>query len=402
MPHHFKQTKRDDHTVVYDAKNETSFDIDASINAGIDADWFAVLMANLDFSYLRLCLPGLVEASDQEIALAYVNASGEMRIDPHAEFSRTHYLQVNDDVKNAGLDPYFHFIHYGEAEGRQPWLSQWGDRSVPAISVNNIDRALTVFDVDFYIGQKPELNGLTARAVVSHYLTVGWRMGLEPFEGFMETIRNAHGGYLDVADEIPLLAWLEARDAESLAETGVLNGTNEAPAEDQVDNDALYRDIEVVRPFFDTQYYRVNNPDLTADDDELITHFMTVGWQEGRNPSPTFSVDFYLESYSDIAENKINPFLHYVLHGKSEGRRAIASEKQTIKFNPTATITPPHLSSVLRYPVEPHQPAMQAGAVDFSCLDLHWIIPDFSRGGGGHMTIFRTIRMLEVLSMRPR
>jgi glycosyltransferase involved in cell wall biosynthesis len=30
-----------------------------------------------------------------------------------------------------------------------------------------------------------------------------------------------------------------------------------------------------------------------------------------------------------------------------------------------------------------------------NCLKIHWIIPDYSKGAGGHMTIFRTIRFLE-------
>jgi len=32
---------------------------------------------------------------------------------------------------------------------------------------------------------------------------------------------------------------------------------------------------------------------------------------------------------------------------------------------------------------------------DPRCLDLHWVIPDFSAGGGGHMTIFRICNQLE-------
>ena len=31
---------------------------------------------------------------------------------------------------------------------------------------------------------------------------------------------------------------------------------------------------------------------------------------------------------------------------------------------------------------------------DLNCLDLHWVTCDFSLGGGGHMTIFRFIKLL--------
>jgi glycosyltransferase involved in cell wall biosynthesis len=39
----------------------------------------------------------------------------------------------------------------------------------------------------------------------------------------------------------------------------------------------------------------------------------------------------------------------------------------------------------------------QDGKANLNCLDIHWVIPDFAPGAGGHMTIFRTIRHLESL-----
>jgi len=33
---------------------------------------------------------------------------------------------------------------------------------------------------------------------------------------------------------------------------------------------------------------------------------------------------------------------------------------------------------------------------DPDCLNIHWVIPDFSPGSGGHMTIFRLVRLLEI------
>ena len=38
---------------------------------------------------------------------------------------------------------------------------------------------------------------------------------------------------------------------------------------------------------------------------------------------------------------------------------------------------------------------MQSNPGDYSSLRVHFVIPDFSKGGGGHMTIFRMIRHLE-------
>jgi uncharacterized protein (TIGR02145 family) len=40
-------------------------------------------------------------------------------IEENCEYSRQKYLEVNQDVKNAGLDPMFHYINYGKKEGRK-------------------------------------------------------------------------------------------------------------------------------------------------------------------------------------------------------------------------------------------------------------------------------------------
>ena len=35
-----------------------------------------------------------------------------------------------------------------------------------------------------------------------------------------------------------------------------------------------------------------------------------------------------------------------------------------------------------------------------SSLDIHWVMPDFKAGGGGQMTIFRIVRLLEMFGHR--
>ena len=51
-----------------------------------------------------------------------------------------------------------------------------------------------------------------------------------------------------------------------------------------------------------------------------LEHFLSSGWREGRNPTLWFSVSHYLDFYPDVASAGINPFLHYLMAGKAEGR----------------------------------------------------------------------------------
>ncbi|MCV2890894.1 glycosyltransferase, partial [Ruegeria aquimaris] len=49
-------------------------------------------------------------------------------------------------------------------------------------------------------------------------------------------------------------------------------------------------------------------------------HYLLAGWKLGYDPSPDFSTTWYLEQNPDIARGDINPFVHWVLHGRAEQR----------------------------------------------------------------------------------
>lgn len=49
----------------------------------------------------------------------YVLFGAERNLDPTREFSTSFYLEANEDVRQAGVNPYQHFLKYGRAEGRR-------------------------------------------------------------------------------------------------------------------------------------------------------------------------------------------------------------------------------------------------------------------------------------------
>jgi hypothetical protein len=71
---------------------------------------------------------------------------------------------------------------------------------------------------------------------------------------------------------------------------------------------------------FDPTYYRREYPDVPGSDLDLFSHFMKVGWTEGRNPNRGFSTRFYLEQYEDVRRAGLNPYYHYWVFGRGEGR----------------------------------------------------------------------------------
>jgi len=58
-------------------------------------------------------------------------------------------------------------------------------------------------------------------------------------------------------------------------------------------------------------------------------HYLTKGWKLGFNPSRTFSTYKYLELNPDVAVVRMNPLLHYELHGKGEGRKYSINQNTT-------------------------------------------------------------------------
>ena len=76
---------------------------------------------------------------------------------------------------------------------------------------------------------------------------------------------------------------------------------------------------------FNTAYYLNQNPDVKAAGVNPLSHFETTGWIEGRDPSINFSDSRYLAAYPDVRAAGIDPLVHYVQNGQSEGRTAFAA-----------------------------------------------------------------------------
>ncbi len=74
--------------------------------------------------------------------------------------------------------------------------------------------------------------------------------------------------------------------------------------------------------FFDTSIYLSANPDVAASGNPL-THYDTIGWQEGRVPSVAFDGRAYLDANPDVAAAGMTPLFHFLVFGASEGRQPI-------------------------------------------------------------------------------
>ncbi|MFT9096003.1 MAG: hypothetical protein ABF459_12795 [Gluconobacter cerinus] len=98
-------------------------------------------------------------------------------------------------------------------------------------------------------------------------------------------------------------------------------GQNPIP-ESSMEASATSPEEAILKEFFDEHYYRQHYPEDVPPDQDAFSHFMTVGWRAGYNPSADFDTRFYLDSNPDVSSASLNPLEHYALSGRSEGRPA--------------------------------------------------------------------------------
>ena len=88
----------------------------------------------------------------------------------------------------------------------------------------------------------------------------------------------------------------------------------------QQSTDELRKAEAIIKPSFDAGLYASEYRDVKGDSAALLSHFCRCGWKEGRNPNSDFDTVAYLTMNPDVADNGINPLLHFLLYGQGECR----------------------------------------------------------------------------------
>ncbi|WP_051305211.1 glycosyltransferase [Desulfogranum mediterraneum] len=70
---------------------------------------------------------------------------------------------------------------------------------------------------------------------------------------------------------------------------------------------------------FDADYYLRENPDLQSSLIDPVIHYLQYGYSEGRDPNPLFATWWYRRRYPESAEQGINPLYHYIAQGWQQG-----------------------------------------------------------------------------------
>ncbi|WP_417451972.1 glycosyltransferase [Kordiimonas sp.] len=331
-------------------------------------------------------------------------------------FDAEWYRSVNHDLKNSGVAPLEHFVRYGMDEKRKP---------------------NTYFDIAWYVTCYGAEIG--SENPLLYYARRGYQQGHWPTETFspeLYFLMNAdavrgqddplrhylshrHQDYRLAPDTNDLdaaaLAYLamprekQLVQLEAIARSGLFDaawynqeyGANLRWGANCIEHYLIYGGTGKYGPnrYFDTQWYRSLYRD-ELDDRHPLVFFAETGWKLGHSPGMDFNETAYREAYDDLADVPTSMLFYHLRRGQAEGRLIPETEtekdagaKHTYRAAGGKEYIPAAMHALTRFDRVALKP--QAKAVNTAALDIHWVIPDFSAGGGGHMTIFRIISFLE-------
>ncbi len=164
------------------------------------------------------------------------------------------------------------------------------------------------FDADFYLSTYPDV-AASGKSPCLHYAQFGWREGRDPSPSFSTAGYLAGHPDVALAEKNPLLHFAEAAgQAEERPATEPVAG----PAADDV--------VRLVADHVDTGFYKAKYAQFVDTGLEAAEHYCTVGWREGHDPAPDFSTNYYLSTNPDIKASGVNPYWHFLIAGRGEGR----------------------------------------------------------------------------------
>ncbi|MEO1043121.1 MAG: glycosyltransferase [Pseudomonadota bacterium] len=339
--------------------------------------------AYFDYGYYLEQIPGL-KANDCDPVRHYLAFGWMARHAPNRWFDIAYYLASNRDVKDAGLEPFYHYLRWGILEGRKP--NEQGTR--PETLLNLEPKVLDIVSKEFdqlHYQKQAMVPESPSVVLLDHYLQFGEQAGLSP------------NNWFDPKAYISSYLWGKTPPGGALYHYltyGCHMGYSPIPP--KVILKPLKRNSvrDLYDLEFDSDYYISQYGDVGGKANSALEDFIESGELDDRNPAAFFDSTYYRSKYMDPSDADGRPFEHYLRYGKERGFQT--ADASTVLIDKNARL--PKTSVYGHFfksegEIGGHQVLHEA---DPSRLNIHFVIPDFRKGSGGHMTIFRMINWLEV------
>lgn len=163
------------------------------------------------------------------------------------------------------------------------------------------DQIRDFVDQEYYLSANPDVRQAGMDAAL-HYAAHGWREGRNPSASFSTAEYCARHPDLRAGGTNPLLHFITSLKKDR---------TSALPAPEV---------IRVVAAEFDPSFYLAHYGDRIAPGATALDHFCQSGWRDGLDPNAAFSTRHYLATNPDVKACDINPFWHFLVAGRGEGR----------------------------------------------------------------------------------
>jgi len=228
------------------------------------------------------------------LAAHYLSTGEATGLRPSSAFDPRFYRSYHPDVAEHGISPLLHYLKFGQYERRYTTHAQLR-ADAEAVAKSGL------FDTRIY-----------ARARRRQAMS-----GLNDIEDYL--LNRDHQSSIGEGFESEYYCTLYP-DARTAPVVPLLHFLNTGRAEHRIPSRReLERQRRELAESFDETHYLRQVPEGLGGATPL-DHYILYGARKWLEPSAEFSPDYYLRRYTDIADAGLNPFQHYVLHGKTEGR----------------------------------------------------------------------------------
>ena len=177
------------------------------------------------------------------------------------------------------------------------------------IPMEQLDLLHPHFDTDFYELQL-SMRQLSAVDAVSHYLTEGWKLRLDPSPYFSTEFYLTKYSDIANADMNPFLHYL-------LSWTDEERETSPSYLLQAADENIEFQQL-LVDQYFDAEWYVATYPSAQTSSFHPIEHYLRVGWFDGLDPSADFSTVEYKSTHLKTEPVTINPLVHFAMFGSKK------------------------------------------------------------------------------------
>ncbi len=209
-------------------------------------------------------------------------------------FDPEFYIRTYPDVKEASVDPEEHYFAFGIEERR------YGSSAQLDADFEDV-RSSGLFSFDYF----KQVNGICPDPI-REYLLHGWRT-LAPNETFDADFIQAYYPRTLATGEHPFAFYCRNHGWSWCFPSW----------------DAAQAAVSVIAssPLFSPTYFLRKTGVVVGD---VATYYCTEGYRLPADPSPDFNIAAYVLEYPDVGLAELNPLLHYIEHGRQEGRLKFA------------------------------------------------------------------------------